>query len=181
MIPEISSPDISLLASLVCRTTRHCESVTNLSSLHSQCCYCKRWTAQCWFIFIKLCQTKESEIPSTLQFYKRSVCHIFGEGNCTPWCFQTGEVLEKTLQSALNCKESKPVNPKGNQPWIFIGRTAAEAPILWPPGAKRPWCLERLKEKTAAEDEMHHQLSEHEFEQTPGDSGRQRSLACSSP
>ena len=83
MIPEISSPDISLLASLVCRTTRLCESVTNLSSLHSQCCYCKRWTAQCWFIFIKFCQTKESEIPSTLQFYKHSVCHIFGEGSDT--------------------------------------------------------------------------------------------------
>ena len=50
------------------------------------------------------------------------------------WCFWT-VVLEKTLQSLLDCKEIKPVNPKGNQPWIFIGRTDAEAaaPILWPP------------------------------------------------
>ena len=81
MIPEISSPDISLLASLVCRTTRHCESVTKLSTLHPQCCYYKRWTAQCWFIFIKFCQTKQSEIPSTLEFYKPSVCHILNFWN----------------------------------------------------------------------------------------------------
>ena len=53
------------------------------------------------------------------------------------WCFWT-VVLEKTLQSPLNCKEIKPVNPKRNQPWIFIGRTEAEAEtaILWPPDAK---------------------------------------------
>ena len=53
------------------------------------------------------------------------------------WCFWT-VVLEKTLESPLDCKEIKPVNPKGNQPWIFIGRTGAEAetPILWPPDAK---------------------------------------------
>ena len=51
------------------------------------------------------------------------------------WCFWT-VVLEKTLESPLNCKEIKPVNPKGNQPWIFIGRIDAEAPILWPPDVK---------------------------------------------
>ena len=53
------------------------------------------------------------------------------------WCFWT-VVLEKTLESPLDCKEIKPINPKGNQPWIFTGRTDAEAetPILWPPGAK---------------------------------------------
>ena len=51
------------------------------------------------------------------------------------WCFQT-VVLEKTLESLLDCKEIKPVNPKGNQPWKFIGRTDAEAPIPWPPDAK---------------------------------------------
>ena len=53
------------------------------------------------------------------------------------WCFWT-VVLEKTLESPLDCKENKPVNPKGNQPWIFIGRTDAEAkaPIFWPPNAK---------------------------------------------
>ena len=62
-------------------------------------------------------------------------------------------VLEKTLESSLDSKEIKPVNPKGNQAWIFIGRTdaEAEAPILWPPDVKswltgkRPWCWERLK------------------------------------
>ena len=51
------------------------------------------------------------------------------------WCFRTG-VLENTFESPLDSTEIKPVNPKGNQPWIFIGRTDAEAPILWPPDAK---------------------------------------------
>ena len=53
------------------------------------------------------------------------------------WCFWT-VVLEKTLESPLNCKEIKPVNPKGNQSWIFVGRTDAEAetPVLWPPDVK---------------------------------------------
>ena len=69
------------------------------------------------------------------------------------WCFWT-VVLEKTLESPLDCKEIQPVHPKGNQFWIFIGRTDAEAetPILWPPDVKnwldhwkRPWCWERLK------------------------------------
>ena len=65
------------------------------------------------------------------------------------WCFWT-VVLEKVLESPLDCKEIKPVNPKGNQSWIFTGRTdaEAEAPILWPPDVKnwkRPWCWERLK------------------------------------
>ena len=70
------------------------------------------------------------------------------------WCFWT-VVLEKTLESPLDCKEIQPVHPKGDQSWIFIGRidVEAEAPILWPPDAKRkdpvylkrPWCWERLK------------------------------------
>ena len=68
------------------------------------------------------------------------------------WCFWT-MVLEKTLESPLGCKEIQPVHPKGNQSWIFIGRTdvEAETPILWPPDAKswthlkRPWCWERSK------------------------------------
>ena len=100
-------------------------------------------------------------------------------------------VLEKTLESPLDCKEIKPVNPKWNQPWIFIGRTIAEAeaPILWPPDAKngpigkapdsgKDW---KQKEKGAAEDEMvrwHHRLNRHEFEQIPVDSGGQRNLVC---
>ena len=68
------------------------------------------------------------------------------------WCFWT-VVLEKTLESPLDCKEIQPVHPKGDQSWIFIGRTdvEAETPILWPPDAKnlthwkRPWCWDRLK------------------------------------
>ena len=67
------------------------------------------------------------------------------------WCFWT-VVLEKTLESPLDCQKIQPVHPKGNQSWIFIGRTDAEAetPMLWPPHAKnwhrkRPWCWERLK------------------------------------
>ena len=73
-------------------------------------------------------------------------------------------MLEKTLESPLNCKEIKPVNPKGNKPWLFIGKTVgeAEAPVFWPPDAKssligkdpdagKGW---RQEEKEAAEDEM---------------------------
>ena len=71
-------------------------------------------------------------------------------------------MLEKTLESPLDSKEIKPVNPKGNQPWILIGRTDAEAPILWPPDVKS-WLIGkdpdagkdlRQKEKREAEDEM---------------------------
>ena len=62
------------------------------------------------------------------------------------WCFWI-VVLEKTLESPLDSKEINSVNPKGNQPWIFIGRTDAEAegPVLWPPDTKRQWCWEGLK------------------------------------
>ena len=93
------------------------------------------------------------------------------------WCFGT-VVLEKTLESPLDCKEIQPVNPKGNQHWTFIGRTDAEAEalILWPPGTKN-WFLGkdpdagkdwRQEEKGATEDEMvgwHHWLDGREFEQ----------------
>ena len=109
------------------------------------------------------------------------------------WCFQT-MVLEKTLGSPLDSKEIKPVNPKGNQSWIFIGRpdAKAEVPILWPPDAKS--CLigkdsdagkdSGQKEKGATADEMtewHHQLNGHEIDQTPEGSEGQGSLACCSP
>ena len=74
------------------------------------------------------------------------------------WCLWT-VVLEKTLESPLDCKEIKPVNPKGNQPWIFIGRTDAEAEVLvlWPPDAKsqlfgRLWCWERLRARGEGDD-----------------------------
>ena len=109
------------------------------------------------------------------------------------WCFWTA-VLEKILESPLDCQEIKPVNPKGNQSWIFTGRTdaGAEASILWPPDAKN-WLIWndpdagkdwRQEEKGTIEDEMvgwHHWLNGHEFKQAPGVGGGQGSLACCSP
>ena len=109
------------------------------------------------------------------------------------WCFQT-VVLDKTLESPLDCKEIKPVNPKGNQTWIFIGRTDAEAqtPILWPPDAKS-WLIGkdpdagkdwRQTERGMTEDEMvgwHHWPKGHEIEQALGDSEGQGGLASCSP
>ena len=103
-------------------------------------------------------------------------------------------VLEKTLESPLDCKEIQPVHPKGNQFWIFIWRTdtEAETPILWPPDAKK-WLIGKdsdarkdwkREEKGTTEDEMvgwHHQLNGHEFEQALGDSKGQGRLVCCSP
>ena len=104
------------------------------------------------------------------------------------WCFWT--VVLKTLGS-LGLQEIRPVNPKENKSWIFIGRTDAEAetPIFWPPDLKnwltgkdsdagKDW---RREEKGTTEDDMvgwHHWLNGHEFEQTPGVGGRQGSLVC---
>ena len=95
---------------------------------------------------------------------------------------------------SLACKQIKPINPKGNQSWTFIGRTDAEAEtsILWPPDAKN-WLLGkdpdagkdwRQEEKGMTEDEMvgwHHWHNGHEFEQAPGVGDEQGSLACCSP
>ena len=108
------------------------------------------------------------------------------------WFFQT-VVLEKTLENPLESKEIKPVNPKGNQPWICTGRTDAEAqaPKFWPsyvkswligkdPDAGKGWG----QEKGATENEMvawHHRLDGHEFKQILGDSEGQGSLVCCSP
>ena len=107
------------------------------------------------------------------------------------WCFWT-LVLEKTLESPLDCK-IKPVNPEGNQSWIFTGRTdsEAEAPILWPadaksqlfgkdPDAGKDW----RQEKWTIDEEMvgwHHWLSVPELEKTPGDGEGQGSLSWCSP
>ena len=106
------------------------------------------------------------------------------------WCFWT-VVLEKTLESPLDCKEIQPVHPKENQSWIFIGRTdvEAETPILW----RRTDSLEKTlilgaieegEEKGTTEDEMvgwHHWLNGHEFEQAPGVGDGQGGLVCCSP
>ena len=109
------------------------------------------------------------------------------------WCFWT-VVLEKSLDSPLDCKEINPVHPKGNQSWLFIGRTDAEdeTPILWPPDAKN-WLIWkdpdagkdwRQEEKGTTEDEMvewHNWFDGHEFEQVPVVGEGQGSLACCSP
>ena len=107
------------------------------------------------------------------------------------WCFWTA-VLEKTLESPLDCKEIQLVHSKENQSWIFIGRTdaEAEAPILWPPDVKN-WLIgndpdagKDWKQKWTTEDEMVgwlHQLDGHEFEQALGVGDGQGSLACCSP
>ena len=108
------------------------------------------------------------------------------------WCFWT-VVLEKTLESPLDYKEIQPVHPKGDQSWLFIGKTdvEAETPRLWPPDVKslliwkdpeagKDWGQE---EKGMTEGEMagwHHHLDGCEFEWTPGDCDRQGGLACCS-
>ena len=106
------------------------------------------------------------------------------------WCFWT-VVLEKTLESPLECKEIQSVHSKGYHPWLFIGRTdaKAETPILWPPHAKS-WLIGKdsdagkiwgQEEKGTTEDEMagwHHRLDGHEFGWTPGVGDGQGGLAC---
>ena len=109
------------------------------------------------------------------------------------WCFWT-VVLEKTLDSLLDCKEIQPVHPKGNQSWIFIGETEAEAeaPVFWPPVGKN-WLIGkdpdvgkdwREEEKGTTEDEMvgwNHWLDGYEFEQALRVIDEQGSLACCIP
>jgi len=106
------------------------------------------------------------------------------------WCFWT-VVLEKTLESPLDCKEIQPVHPEGDQPWDFLGRNdaKAETPVLWPPHATswlfgndsdagRDWGQE---EKGTTEDEMagwHHRLDAYEFGWSPGVGDGQGGLVC---
>ena len=117
--------------------------------------------------------------------------HIEG---CMPKNWSWTVVLEKTLESPLDCKEIKPVNPKENQSWVFIGRTdaVAETPILWLSDAKnwltgkdsdagKDW---RSEEKGRTEDEMvglYHWLDGQEFEQAPAVGDGPESLVCCSP
>ena len=109
------------------------------------------------------------------------------------WCLWT-VVLEKTLESPLDCKEIHPVHPEGNHSWLFIGKidAEAEAPVLWLPDAnklthwKRPWCWERLKAGGEGDDRgwdggCHHRLDGHEFEWAPGVRDGWGGLACCSP
>ena len=98
---------------------------------------------------------------------------------------------EKTPESSLDCKEIKPVNLKGDQPWVFTGRTDAEAPVFWSSDEKRQLFgkvsdagKDWGQKKRASEDEMagrHHQCNEHELGQTPGDGEGQGGLVCCSP
>ena len=122
----------------------------------------------------KLCLVKAMVFP-VLMYGCES--WIIKKAECQKSWFLWTVVLEKTLESPLDCKEIQPVHPKGNQSWIFIGRPDAEAetPILWPsdaknwvtgkdPDAGKYW---RREEKGMTEDEMvgwHHQLNGHEFE-----------------
>ena len=135
-------------------------------------------------------------IQSKLWFFQQS-CMDVSDGHkeswaLKNWCFWT-VILEKILDRPLDCKEIQPVNPKGNQSWIFIGRTdaKAEAPILWPPDAKN-WLTGKdpdagkvwRQEKGPTEDEMvgwHHQLDVHEFEQASRVTDGQESLVCFGP
>ena len=147
-------------------------------------------------------KSRDITLPTEVRLVKAMVfpvvmygCELDCEESWVPknWCFWT-VVLDKTLESPLDCKEIQPVHPKGNQSWIFIGRIDAEAetPILWPPHAKswligkdsdggRDWGQE---EKRTTEDEMagwHHWLNGPEFEETLRDSEGQGSLVCCSP
>ena len=144
---------------------------------------------------------RDSTLPAKLHLVKALVFPAVMYG-CESWTIRKAERWRIDafelwcwirLSRVLNCKEIQPVHPKGNQPWIFIGRTdaEAEAPVLWPSDAKS-WLIGkdpaagedwRQKEKGAKEDEMvgwHHRLDEHEFEQTLGDSEGQGRLACCS-
>ena len=125
-----------------------------------------------------------------LNRYSETECELDHKEGCAPedWCFWT-VVLEKTLDGPLHCK-IKPVNSKGNQSWIFIGRTDAEAEtsILWPPDVK-DWLIGkdpdagkdwRQEEKGMTEFGWHHQLDGHEFEQAPGAGDGQGGLVCCS-
>ena len=145
-------------------------------------------------------KSRDITLPTKVHLVKAMVspvvmygCELDCEESWVPknWCFWT-VVLEKTLKSPLDCKEIKPINPKGNQFSIFIGRTVAEGPILCPPDVKK-WLIWkdpdagkdwRREEKGMTEDEMvgwHHQLYGRPFEQTLGVVDGQGSLAYCSP
>ena len=134
----------------------------------------------------KVCLVKAMVFPSHVWMWELDYKESWAQKN---WCLWT-VVLEKTLESPLDCKEIQPAHPKGNQSWVFIGRTDVEVeiPILWPPHAKswligkdsdagRDWGQE---EKGTTEDEMvwrHHQFNGHGFGWTLGFGDGQRGLA----
>ena len=148
-------------------------------------------------------KSKDVTLPTKVQTVKAMIFPVVMYG-CEIWTIKKAEhqrtdafelwCWRKTLESPLDSKEIQPVNPKGDQPWIFIGRTdaKAEAPILWPPDLKS-WLIGknpdagkdwRPEKKGMTEDEMvgwYHWLNGLEFEQTLGDNGWQRNLVFCSP
>ena len=148
-------------------------------------------------------KSRDITLSTKVRLVKAMVFPVVMYG-CESWTVKKAEhqridafetvVLEKTLESPLDCKEIQPVHPKGDQSWVFIGRTDAEAAtaILWPPHVKS-WLIWKdpdagkdwkQEEKGMTEDEMvgwPHRLNGHEFEQAPGDSEGQGSLGCCSP
>ena len=139
----------------------------------------------------KVCLVKAMVFPVVM--YGRESWTIKKAEQPKNWWFWT-VVLEKTLESPLDCKEIQPVHSKGHQSWLFIGRIDAEAetPILWPPHVKT-WLIWKdpdagkdwgQEEKEMTEDEMaewHHWLDGHESEWTPGVGDGQGALACCGP
>ena len=148
-------------------------------------------------------KSRNTTLPTKVHLVKAMVFPVVRYG-CENWTTKKAELQRieafelwcwrRLLKSPWNCKETKPINTKGNQSWIFIGRTDAEpkAPILWPfdmknwliwkdPDARKDW---RQEEKGTTEDELagwHHKLNEHEFEQAPGIDEGHGSLAYCSP
>ena len=143
-------------------------------------------------------KSRDITLPTKVRLVKAMVLPVqwMWELNCEEswvpknWCFWT-VVLEKTLESPLNCKEIQPVHPKGDQSWVFSGRTdvEAETPILWPPHVKN-WLIGKdpnagkdwgQEEEGTTENEMvgwHHRLNGHEFGWTLGVGDGQGGLAC---
>ena len=131
-------------------------------------------------------------MPTKVRLVKAMVFPVVIHG-CESWTIKKAERQRiDAFELVLDCKEIKPVHPKGNQSWIFSPDAETEAPILWPPDAKN-WFIGkdpdagkdwRWEEKGMTEDETvgwHHQLDGHEFEQALGAGDGQRSLACCSP
>ena len=147
-------------------------------------------------------KSRDITLPTKVRLVKAMVFPVVMYG-CESWTVKKGEHRRidafelwcwRRIASPLDCKKIQPVHPKGDQSWVFIGRTdaKAETPVLWPPDMKN-WLTEkdpdagkdwRQEEKEVAEDEMvgwHHRLNGHEFEQTLGDSEGQGSLAGCNP
>ena len=168
------------------------KSDSRASILDHRCCCC------CCYIDLK---SRDIILPTKIRIVKAMVfpAVVYGCESCTIkeaecwriyafklWCWRW------RLLSPLDSKKIKSVNPKGDETWVFIGRTEVEAPIPWPPNMKSQFIRKdpdsekdwRQEEKGPTNDQMvawHHWFSGHEFEQTPVDSEGQGSLACCNP